>query len=73
MGEQVKEIFNWARRRKIMAAFFVGLTLVVGIMIGTVVSGRVSAVKSRLHSPEPTLRRWRCQIRFPRPILSLGL
>jgi S1-C subfamily serine protease len=46
MGEQVKEIFNWARRRKIMAAFFVALTLLVGIMIGSVVSGRVSAVKS---------------------------
>src|SRR6202165_2637177 len=46
MGEQVKEIYNWARRRKIMAAFFVALTLVVGIMIGPVVSGRVGAVKS---------------------------
>src|SRR3984893_3628589 len=45
MGEQVKEIYNWARRRKIMAAFFVALTLLVGIMIGSVVSGRVSAVK----------------------------
>src|ERR1700736_3615934 len=46
MGEQVKEIYNWARRRKIMAAFFVCLTLLVGIMIGSVVSGRVSAVKN---------------------------
>src|ERR1700730_9378058 len=46
MGEQVKEIFNWARRRKIMAAFFVCLTLLVGSMIGSVVSGRVSAVKN---------------------------
>ncbi len=45
MGEQVKELFHWARRRKIMAAFFVALTLVVGILIGSVVSGRVSAVK----------------------------
>ena len=41
MGEQVKEIYNWARRRKIMAALFVALTLLVGIMIGSVVSGRV--------------------------------
>src|ERR1700676_5792122 len=46
MGEQVKEIYNWARRRKIMAGFFVALTLLVGIMIGSVVSGRVSAVKN---------------------------
>ena len=46
MGEQVKEIFNWARRRKIMASFFVVFTLVTGIMIGSVISGRVSAMKT---------------------------
>src|SRR6202795_3877606 len=45
MGEQVKEIFNWARRRKILASFFVAFTLVTGIMIGSVISGRVSAMK----------------------------
>jgi len=60
MGEQVKELFNWARRRKIMASFFVAFTLVVGIMIGSVISGRVSAMKSfsgtdaaRLSVPDP--------------------
>src|SRR5208282_1587387 len=46
MGEQVKELFNWARRRKIMASFFVAFTLVVGILIGTVISVRVSAMKT---------------------------
>jgi serine protease Do len=46
MGEQVKELFDWARRRKILAAVFVTLTLVVGILIGSVVSGRVSAMKT---------------------------
>jgi len=46
MGEQVREFFSWARRRKIMAAVFVAFTLTVGIMIGTVISGRVSAMKS---------------------------
>jgi serine protease Do len=46
MGEQVKELFNWARRRKILATVFVALTLMVGIMIGSVVSGRVSAMKT---------------------------
>jgi len=46
MGEQVKEIFIWARRRKIMATLFVAMTLTVGILIGSVVSGRVSAMKS---------------------------
>jgi serine protease Do len=45
MGEQVKEFFSWARRRKIMAGTFVAFTLVVGILIGSIVSGRVSAVK----------------------------
>jgi len=46
MEEQVRELFNWTRRRKILAAVFVAFTLAVGIMIGSVVSGRVSATKS---------------------------
>jgi serine protease Do len=46
MGEPVKELFDWVRRRKVLAALFVGVTLVVGILIGTVVSGRVSAMRS---------------------------
>jgi len=46
MGEQVRELFNWTRRRKILAAVFVAFTLTVGILIGSVVSGRVSAMKS---------------------------
>jgi serine protease Do len=45
MGEQAKEFFQWARRRKIVASIFVGLTLVVGILIGSVISDRVSAMK----------------------------
>ena len=45
MGDQVKEILNWARQRKILAAAFVTFTLLVGILIGSVVSGRVSATK----------------------------
>ena len=45
MGEQVREILNWARQRKILAVAFVTLTLLVGILIGSVVSGRVSATK----------------------------
>jgi hypothetical protein len=43
MGQQVKELLDWARRRKILASFFVVVTLGVGIMIGSVVSGRVEA------------------------------
>ena len=45
MGLQVKELVEWARRRKVLAAFFVVLTLGVGILIGSVVSGHVSAMK----------------------------
>ena len=45
MGDQVREILNWARQRKILAAVFVTFTLVVGILIGSLVSGRVSATK----------------------------
>src|ERR1700719_4030187 len=43
---QVKELYNWARQRKVLAAVFVALTLTVGILIGSVVSGRVSATKT---------------------------
>jgi serine protease Do len=46
MGLQVKELFDWARRRKILASLFVVLTLGVGILIGSVVSGKVSAMKT---------------------------
>jgi serine protease Do len=45
MGDQVRELLNWARQRKILAGAFVSFTLVVGILIGSVVSGRVSATK----------------------------
>jgi serine protease Do len=46
MGEPVKTMVSWARREKVVAGMFVALTLVVGILIGTVVSGRTSAMKS---------------------------
>jgi serine protease Do len=46
MEEQPKELMGWTRRRKILVSVFVGLTLVVGILIGTVISGRVSAMKT---------------------------
>jgi serine protease Do len=46
MGEQVQELYSWARRRKILASVFIGFTLAVGILMGTVISGRVSAMKT---------------------------
>src|SRR5713101_8706112 len=45
MGNQVREMIDWARRRKLLATFFVVLTLATGVLIGTIISGRVSAMK----------------------------
>src|SRR5271163_1549533 len=46
MGEQVNEIYNWSRQRKILVSVLVAFTLSVGVLIGSVVSGRVSAMKT---------------------------
>jgi serine protease Do len=46
MGDQVNEIVSWARQRKILAGLAVAFTLTVGILIGSVVSGKVSAMKT---------------------------
>jgi len=61
MGDQVKEIVGWARRRKMLAGIFLAFTLGVGIMIGSVVSDRVQAMRntfagtnaSKLAVPDP--------------------
>ncbi|MBI3406043.1 MAG: Do family serine endopeptidase [Acidobacteria bacterium] len=39
----MREMMSWARQRKIAATMLVAFTLVIGIMIGTVVSDRVSS------------------------------
>jgi serine protease Do len=44
--EQVRNMVDWTRRRKSVAAGLIAATLGVGIMIGTVISGRVSAMKA---------------------------
>jgi len=49
MGDEKGKTWNvlgWVRREKAVAALFVALTLVVGILIGTVVSGHTSAMKT---------------------------
>src|SRR3979490_1774615 len=43
MGMQLIEFAAWARNRKILATLLVTVTLAVGIVIGTVASGRVGA------------------------------
>ena len=50
MGEREKgktwAMLGWMRREKAVAGLFVALTLVVGILIGTIVSGHTSAMKT---------------------------
>ena len=43
MGVQFYELVSWARRRKVFAAILVAATLGIGIMIGTLISGRALA------------------------------
>jgi len=43
MGIQIREFAAWARNRKIMATLLVTVTLAIGMLIGTVISGRVGA------------------------------
>ncbi|HEX8872757.1 MAG TPA: Do family serine endopeptidase [Candidatus Acidoferrum sp.] len=44
--QQVRNMVDWTRRRKIVVAVLVTATLAVGIIIGTLVSDKVSAMKS---------------------------
>jgi len=45
MGIQLRELMDWARHRKVLATLLVAVTLAIGILIGTVISGRVAANK----------------------------
>jgi serine protease Do len=47
MGIQFQEFLNWARRRKVLASILVGVTLGVGILIGTLISGRAMAIHAQ--------------------------
>lgn len=44
MGMALREMVSWGRKRKLAATLLVIVTLAVGIVIGTLVSGRVSAL-----------------------------
>ena len=43
MGIQFQEVFGWVRRRKIFATLLLVFTLSIGILIGTLISGRAQA------------------------------
>jgi serine protease Do len=47
MGRQMGELVNWARQRKLLATFLLMLTLGVGIILGSLMSGRVSAMREQ--------------------------
>ena len=53
MGLQLRELASWAQSRKVLAAVLVALTLSIGIMIGTVVSGRVGATRILANGATP--------------------
>jgi len=46
MEEPVSKMVRWARKEKLVAGLFVALALVMGILIGTVVSGHTAAMKT---------------------------
>jgi serine protease Do len=46
MGIQIRELVSWVRHRKIFASALLVLTLGIGIMIGTIISGHAMATRS---------------------------
>jgi len=44
--DQVRNMVDWTRRRKLIATVSIAATLVIGIFIGTLVNGKVSAMRS---------------------------
>lgn len=47
MGMQFQELATWVRRRKVFASILVIFTLGVGILIGTLISGRAMATRDQ--------------------------
>lgn len=47
MGIEFRELWNWARRRKFLASLLVVATLGIGILIGTLISGRALANRAQ--------------------------
>lgn len=46
MGIQIRELVTWVRHRKIFASALLALTLGLGMMIGTIISGHAMATRS---------------------------
>src|SRR6202050_4023850 len=50
MGIQFQELLSWARNRKVFATLLVVVTLGIGMMIGTIISGRALATHEQAPS-----------------------
>jgi serine protease Do len=50
MGIQFQELLSWARNRKVFATLLVVVTLGIGMMIGTIISGRAQATHEQAPS-----------------------
>jgi serine protease Do len=50
MGIEFRELWLWARNRKLFASFLVAVTLCLGVLIGTMVSGRALATRAQTAS-----------------------
>ena len=55
MGLQLRELASWAQSRKLLATVLMMLTLSIGILIGTVVSGHVSATRILANGATPLI------------------
>ena len=69
MEQSTNTKVNWTNRRTYVAAGLIAATLSVGILIGTVVSGKVSAMRSFTFAgtsaaPLPCRTRFRLRIVF---------
>ncbi len=51
MGKQMGEIFGWARQRKLLFTLLVVATLGIGVIIGSIGSGRVAAMRDQGATP----------------------
>jgi serine protease Do len=51
MGKQMGDIFSWARQRKLLFSALIALTLGIGVLIGSVGSGHVAAMKDQSAAP----------------------
>jgi len=51
MGKQIGEIFSWARQRKLVFTLLVIATLGIGVVIGSIGSGHVAAMRDQGATP----------------------